>query len=124
MLDPVPMVSIKIYFNFRVAMVSSPEVRQGALPPGFLVEREVEPVGRFIFTLLQHHEINFDIFSLSCAPVVILILSLDGSFTNGRGSTLIGQSAQWKSRVRKKKTQRMRWSLRMIWIISGQGFRI
>ena len=27
-------------------MVSSPEVRQGTLPPGFLVEREVEPVGR------------------------------------------------------------------------------
>ena len=29
-------------------MVSSPEVRQGALPPGFLVEREVEPVGRSV----------------------------------------------------------------------------
>ena len=28
-------------------MVSSPEVRQGTLPPGFLVEREVEPVGRW-----------------------------------------------------------------------------
>ena len=43
--------SAKIYFNFfRVAMVSSPEVRQGALPPGFLVEREVEPVGRFLIS--------------------------------------------------------------------------
>ena len=31
-------------------MVSSPEVRQGALPPGFLVEREVEPVGRFLIS--------------------------------------------------------------------------
>lgn len=28
-------------------MVSSPEIRQGALPPGFLTEREVEPVGKW-----------------------------------------------------------------------------
>ena len=37
--------------------MSSPEVRQGVLPPGFLVEREVEPVGRscscFILLLLK-----------------------------------------------------------------------
>ena len=28
-------------------MVSSPEVSVGLLPPGFLYEREVEPVGRW-----------------------------------------------------------------------------
>jgi len=27
-------------------MVSSPEIRQGVLPVGFLKEREVEPVGQ------------------------------------------------------------------------------
>ena len=34
-------------------MVSSPEESVGFLPPGFLYEREVEPVGRYVVPSLN-----------------------------------------------------------------------
>ena len=39
-------------------MVASPEHRQGVLPPGFLREREVEPVGRWFLSQWERLHIN------------------------------------------------------------------
>ena len=91
-------------------MVSSPEVRQGALPPGFLIEREVEPVARYCHVLVRE---AFDILLTNDLP--------GGSCISGRDFTARGPSVmeRCRSQARRKKMRKMRSNLRTTWIISG-----
>ena len=91
-------------------MVSSPEVRQGALPPGFLIEREVEPVGRYCHVLV--HE-AFDKLLTNDHP--------GGSCISGRDFTVREPSVmeRCRSQARRKKIPKTRSNLRTTLIISG-----